>query len=64
MEEQKYISVGEMAKYLNKTPQHVYNLIHEGSIHAMEFTRGTMRGWLCLKPADYDMWKERNAIVV
>ena len=54
MEKTEYISVNEMAQYLGKTTQHVYNLLHEGLIDAYQFNRGNMRGWLCVKPKDYD----------
>ena len=54
MEKIEYISVKEMAQYLGKTTQHVYNLLHEGLIDAYQFNRGNMRGWLCVKPKDYD----------
>ena len=56
---EEYISVGEMASYLGITSQHVYNLLHSGEIDGMEFKRGSMRGWLCHKPADYDIWKKK-----
>lgn len=57
---EEYISVGEMARYLGKTSQHVYNLLHTGEISGIEFNRGSMRGWLCHKPMDYDTWKKQQ----
>ena len=39
---------------MGKTPQQVYNLLHSGEVSGAEFNRGTMRGWLVVKPKDYD----------
>ncbi len=53
---EKYISVSEAAKYYGKTTQHIYNMIHDKVIHAVQFNRGSMVGWLVEKPADYNNW--------
>lgn len=57
---EEYISVSEMAQYLHKSSQQVYNLLHSGELSGVEFRRGSMRGWLCHKPADYDTWKNKE----
>lgn len=53
---ENYISVSEAAKYYGKTTQHIYNMIRDKVIHAVQFNRGTMTGWLVEKPADYKEW--------
>lgn len=49
-----YISVSDAAAYFGKTTQHIYNMIKSNAIHAVQFKRGSMAGWLVEKPADYD----------
>lgn len=61
MQERKYISVGEMAQYLGKTRQYVYNLLHNGKLSGYEFSRNTMRGWLVEKPSNFDEWQRKQA---
>lgn len=56
----EYISVSDYAKFIGKTSAHVYNLIREGLVSSVTFTRGTMKGRLVEKPSDYDSWKERQ----
>lgn len=54
----EYISVGDAAEYYGKTTQSIYNMIKANMVNAVQFTRGTMIGWLVEKPADYDAWKQ------
>lgn len=56
----EYISASDYAAFVGKTTAQIYNLIHDGSVPAVKFTRGTMNGWLVLKPVEYDEWKEKQ----
>lgn len=50
----EYISVGEMARYMHRSTQHVYSMLRRGELSGIAFRRGSMRGWLVEKPQDYD----------
>lgn len=56
----EYIGVSEYAKFINKTPAHVYNMIKEGLVSSVMFDRGTMKGWLIEKPSGFDEWKQKQ----
>lgn len=46
MEETEWISVSELAKRLNCTPQTIRNKIKQGLYETMNFNRGSMTGVL------------------
>lgn len=56
----EYISVSEYAKFIGRTPAHVYNMIKEGLVSSVMFDRGTMKGWLIEKPSGFDEWKQKQ----
>lgn len=56
----EYISVSEYAKFISRTPAHVYNMIKEGLVSSVMFERGTMKGWLIEKPSGFDEWKQKQ----
>lgn len=56
----EYISVSEYAKFIKRTPAHVYNLIREGLVSSVVFERGTMKGRLVEKPEGFDEWKQKQ----
>lgn len=56
----EYISVSEYAKFIGKTPAHVYNMIKGGLVSSVMFERGTMKGWLIEKPSGFDEWKQKQ----
>ena len=53
-EERKYISVEEYARFIGRTSQNVYHMLHKGVLQGMEFKRGSMRGWLIPAPKGYE----------
>lgn len=56
----EYISVSDYAAFIDRTTSQVYNLIKEGIVPSVQFTRGKMKGLLVIKPAGYDEWKAKQ----
>ena len=52
---ENYITVSEAARFYKKTTQAIYNMIHNGTLNAVRFNRGSMSGWLVERPADYNI---------
>lgn len=56
MNKNDFITVEQMAEYLGRTRQYVYNKLKSGEISGIDYTRGSMQGWLVERPVNYDEW--------